>query len=151
MSETSSEGAWQVWYQDVFDREAPRRVETEGRGLVEGLMALWWLHLWEGVDEAGRSTFSRFNLWLVAPGRSVRLADSPEGAARLRAWVFAGGEAPDRALLAQVARAHARRMGEDPEGEGILLAAARAEDRAAFEAWLASEGGVSPREAGASA
>lgn len=148
MSEALREDTWQVWYQDTFDREAPRRVEVEGRGLVEGLAELWRFHLREGVDEAGRPTFSRFNLWLVERGQSVRPADSPEGVARLRAWIFAGGEAPDSRLLEGIAQVHARRLGEDPGGEGILQAAVRARDRAAFEAWLAAEGGLSAKEAG---
>ena len=41
---------WQVWYQDNFDRETPRRVEVEGEGLVLGLAELWSRHLFETVQ-----------------------------------------------------------------------------------------------------
>lgn len=38
---------WQVWSEDTFDREAPRRVKVEGEGLEKGLVELWVRHLSE--------------------------------------------------------------------------------------------------------
>jgi len=135
-----SEAEWQVWYQDMFDRECPRSVEVSGRGLVKGLVELWARHLGETVRPDGSEGFARFNLW-CAP-RSVRIVGSLEGAARLRGWVFGVREGPvqkgDKRLLTKIAIAHAHLIADGQSSEPILEAAAAAMNRREFEKRLAS-------------
>jgi hypothetical protein len=126
---------WELWYQDTFDREAPRRVEAAGRGMKAGLRELWAHYLLEAVRAGGRRGFARFNLWLPAEGRSVAIAGAREGAARLRDWV-AGERAGRSALLRQVAEVHAQLVRAGRGSEPILTAAQDAVDRASFVAWL---------------
>jgi hypothetical protein len=133
-----SRGAeWELWHQDTFDRESPRRVEVSGRGLAAGLAELWERHLREGVRPDGRPTFSRFNLWWKGAGRSVKVVGEREGQARLRSWIVEGERRIDRALLRRVAEAHARLTLSGETSEAIVAAALASPDRAAFEAWLA--------------
>jgi hypothetical protein len=138
--EMAPEAEWQVWYQDVFDRESPRSVEASGRGLVKGLVELWARYLGETVRPNGSEGFARFNLW-CAP-RSVKIVGNREGAARLRGWVFGirGGSIRkgDKRLLNRIAVAHAHLIVDGQSGEPILEAAAAAVDRRDFENRLAS-------------
>lgn len=130
------EAEWQVWYQDMFDRECPRSVEASGRGLVEGLVELWTRHLGETIRPDGSQGFSRFNLW-CAP-RSVHIVGNREGAVRLRGWVFGQGHVRkgDRHLLDRVAVMHANLVVTGQSSEPILEAAAAAQDRQDFESRL---------------
>jgi hypothetical protein len=57
-----SEAEWEIWYQDTFDRDAPRQVEIAGHGLLAGLLQLWERHLLETVQASGRRGFSRFKV-----------------------------------------------------------------------------------------
>ena len=79
---------WQIWYQDTFDRETPRKVEVEGQGLVDGLVELWSRHLKETVTASGGSGFSRFNLWWKQEATSIVIEGSQEGMVRVRSWIF---------------------------------------------------------------
>jgi len=107
---------WEIWHQDTFDRAAPRTREASGRGLQAGLVELWSRHLREGIDEEGRPTFARFNLWWPQTASSVAITGYRSGAARLRRWLRPGRAAtgaPDeprlsRARLLQIAHAHGR-------------------------------------------
>ena len=36
LPDAAPKAEWKVWYQDTFDRSAPRRVEAEGKGLTAG-------------------------------------------------------------------------------------------------------------------
>jgi hypothetical protein len=136
------EAEWQVWYQDMFDRECPRSVEVSGRGLVKGLVELWARHLGETIRPNGSEGFSRFNLW-CAP-RSVKIAGNREGAVRLREWVFSEGHVQGstlcqggRQLLDRIAAVHAHLIVAGQSSEPILEAAAAAQDRRDFESRLA--------------
>ena len=134
---------WQLWVQDTFDRQTPRRVQARGAGLVKGLKALWAHHLLEGVTEGGGAGFARFNLWLPAQEQALSLPAEHPALARLRRWVFPHGasmpeplQAADHALLALIAEAHARLLAQGKTSEPILLAAGEAADEKAFAAWL---------------
>jgi hypothetical protein len=125
------EAEWQVWYQDMFDRECPRRVETSGRGLVKGLTELWTRHLRETVRPDGKKGFSRFNLWWTP--RSVDIVGNWEGAVRLRGWISGQG---NRSLLNKVVAVHAHLIVAGQSSEPILETAVAAADRRDFEARL---------------
>lgn len=75
---------WQLWYKDLFDRQCPAEMESEGEGLVRGLTELWLRHLAEGVHG-----LSRFTLACKNPLQYVEIA-RPERDAMLtlRRWVF---------------------------------------------------------------
>lgn len=134
---------WQVWYEDTFDRECPRRVDVSGRGLARGLAELWARHLCETVTAQGSRGFSRFNLWWTGGG--IEIAGSWEGATRLRKWVFgAKGHirsgyvaGADAALLSQLAVTHAHLTLAGQSCAPILEAAAEAADRQDLQRWLA--------------
>ncbi len=134
---------WQVWYEDTFDRECPRRVDVSGRGLVRGLAELWARHLCETVTVQGSRGFSRFNLWWTGGG--IDIAGNWEGATRLRRWVFGAKKhirsgyvaEADADLLAQLAITHAHLILAGQSCAPILEAAAAAADRQDFQRRLA--------------
>jgi hypothetical protein len=144
VSDPAPEAAWQVWYQDTFDRECPRSVEISGQGLVRGLAELWTRHLRETVLAGGQRGFSRFNLWWKQEGRSIAITGEWEGQIRLRGWVSGkeratrGGhkQAGDETLLMKVALAHARLVMVGQSSEPILAAVKAAASRRDFEAQL---------------
>ena len=132
-----TEAEWELWYQDTFDRECPRQVEAAGRGLMDGLIALWAHHLLETVQANGQKGFSRFNLWWGQEGKSVEIRGAWEGQVRLRGWIYgaAGRDAKPtaRTLLRKVAATHQECILRGDSSEAILTAAKTAESRAAFE------------------
>lgn len=137
--DTISRANWQVWYQDVFDRECPRSVESAGQGLVQGLIELWVRHLRETVQASGQEGFARFNLWWEQRRQSVRVVGDWQGQINLRKWVFGDkghARAGDRKLLAQVAGAHVKLLLAEQSSEAILAAARDAASRKDFEARL---------------
>ena len=132
---------WQVWYQDLFDRECPRQVEVDGRGLAAGLLELWARHLFETVGADGQKGFSRFNLWWVQAEKSLEVTGPWDGMVRLRDWVFGDkrranqgyvAEA-DKELLNRVAKVHCQLALADQTSEAILTAAGRSASRESFE------------------
>jgi hypothetical protein len=143
MEPLDADAEWQVWYEDMFDRECPRSVEVSGRGLTRGLMELWARHLRETVGADGSKGFSRFNLWWAQ--RSIEVVGKWEGATRLRTWVLgsnrhAGGgyvAGADRRLLSKIAVAHAHLALTGRSCAPILEAAAAAANRRDFEGRLA--------------
>jgi hypothetical protein len=135
MAEVAPDAQWQIWYQDMFDRECPRQVVAEGTGLVAGLCELWSRHLFETLQTNGQRGFSRFNLWWRQPGRSVEIDGDRRAMSRLREWVYGDEEqVRDRyveggeSLLGRVAEMHARLVLGGETGEAILAAARDAED-----------------------
>ena len=130
--------AWEVWYQDLFDRECPRRVEAAGEGLVAGLAVLWDRTLREAITATGGEGLARFNLWLPAEGRSIAIEGEPAGLARIRRWVLGRGEGG--ALLVRVAEVHARLVLAGETSEAIARLAREALDREDFEARLGELG-----------
>ena len=44
---------WQLWHEDLFDRETPPNVDVSGRGLVAGLTELWRRHLSASIGAGG--------------------------------------------------------------------------------------------------
>lgn len=145
LPDVAPQDEWKVWYQDTFDRSAPRRVEAEGRGLTAGLVELWARHLFETVQADGGRGFSRFNLWWTQESTSVTVVGPEPGMIRLRGWVF--GEqrqarrgyvaAADKRLLTRVAALHGHLLLAGQSSEPILAAASTSADRRAFEAELA--------------
>ena len=139
------EAEWQVWYEDMFDRECPRQVQATGTGLAAGLVELWRYHLRETVQADGRRGFSRFNLWWVQAGKSVNVVGDWEGMVRLRGWIFGtplrarkdhvGAADPD--LLMTVAAIHSSLVAAGKTSEEIVSAALAAGRREDFEKLLA--------------
>lgn len=119
----ASEAEWEIWYQDLFDRESPRLVEISGRGLVNGLIELWRRHLFESVQEDGGKGFSRFNLWWKQMGRSIEVNGAWQGQMQLREWVFAGkgyGKLGNQSVLEKIAKAHQVIILQGKTGEEIV-------------------------------
>lgn len=147
LPDPAPDAEWQVWYEDTFDRECPRSIDTSGRGLAGGLMELWARHLCGTVQANGSRGFSRFNLWWAS--RSIEIAGNWEGAVRLRKWVFGAHargrrgdvERGDTRLLSKIAVVHAHLVLAGLSCEPILQAAAAALDRRDFERRLADLSG----------
>jgi len=139
------EAEWQVWYEDMFDRECPRQVQATGTGLAAGLVELWRYHLRETVQADGRRGFSRFNLWWGQAGKSVNVVGDWEGMVRLRGWILGtplrarkdhvGAADPD--LLMTVAAIHSSLVAAGKTSEEIVSAALAAGRREDFEKLLA--------------
>lgn len=119
---------WEVWYQDIFDRECPRQIEVAGRGLAAGLTELWARHLSETVQANGQKGFSRFNLWWKQEKKSVEVAGAWVGMVRLREW-----GSGDKELLMRIAALHGCLILAGQTSEGILAAAEASERREEFE------------------
>jgi hypothetical protein len=135
LADPAPEAGWELWYQDLFDRECPPSVDVRGRGLVRGLMELWARYLRETVGARGNKGFSRFHLW--SEGRATGIDGDWQGAIRLREWVLGTGdhygqgyiEAADAPLLEKIAITHAHLVVAEQPGELILATAAAAVDR----------------------
>lgn len=142
----ASEAEWEIWHQDMFDRERPRQVEIAGRGLVDGLMELWRRHLFETVKPDGGKGFSRFNLWWKLEQKSIEVVGDWQGQVQLRRWVF--GATPRRnmedvdeggkALLHKIAVAHKEKIMRGKTSEEILAIAKSSVSREEFEKQLLS-------------
>jgi hypothetical protein len=138
------EAEWQVWYEDLFDRETPRQVQATGWGLAAGLVELWRYHLREAVQADGRKGFSRFNLWWKQAQESVTIVGDWEGMVRLRGWIFG----PERCarkdhvraagsdLLMTVAATHSSLVAAGKTSAEIVSAALVAESREDFQSRL---------------
>jgi len=135
---------WQLWYQDTFDREAPRKVEAEGEGLEKGLYELWKRHLSETVMEGGGRGFARFNLWWVEAGKSVEVVGGWGAQLKLRGWVYKWGKfirtgrkvQLDEGLLQKIASVHADLIRGGETSERILDAVSKVGSKAEYVAWL---------------
>ncbi len=131
---------WVLWYQDLFDRDTPRRVELAGRGWLAGLIELWARHLFEAVQANGERGFSRFNLWLPQTEKSIIVVGDWQGQVRLRRWIYGDrqltdtgyAEAGDRELLQSVASAHRNLILEGKTSGELLAWAAGVQNRADF-------------------
>lgn len=102
---------WELWYVDVFDREMPPVLEASGRGIVEGLVALWEHTLDEGIVDDGNASFSRFGLsWGKTHLETASVYVTPfdnHTLAKLRRWVVHASDPEQRpALLGQLAQLH---------------------------------------------
>ena len=141
LSDADPAAEWELWYQDAFDRECPRRVEVAGRGLAAGLAELWARHLFETVQADGQQGFSRFNLWWKQEKKSVAVAGEWSGMVRLRQWIFGNKgqtykgyvEEGNKALLMRVAALHGCLILTGQTGEKILATAAACVSRENFE------------------
>ena len=91
---------WQLWLQDNFDRETPRRVVSSGQGLLAGLTELWACHFSETVQPGGQAGFLRFNLWYAEGDISV--VGEQAGQAKIKAWIDEAGQAGLLPVLAEV-------------------------------------------------
>ena len=135
---------WQVWYQDMFDRECPRQVEITGQGLTAGLAELWARHLFETVGADGGRGFSHFNLWWKQARKSAEIVGAWAGMVRLRGWVFGRRQQAskgylgdgDKDLLMRVAEVHGGLILAGQTSERILAAAEDCMSREDFESHL---------------
>lgn len=145
-STTASEVEWELWYQDLFDRESPRQVEMRGRGLAEGLRELWARHLLETVQADGVRGFSRFNLWLRQEHISVEIVGDWGGQRRLRNWVYGQPRGSTSleldeggvALLDLIAETHQDQILIGASSQKILSLAKNAQSQDEFKKWLFS-------------
>jgi hypothetical protein len=132
-----TEAEWQVWYEDTFDRECPRRVEIAGRGLANGLIELWTRYLFETVQANGQEGFSHFDLWWKQKEQSIKVIGEWEGSTRLREWVFGNNrqthaeyvQEGDKELLMTLAIAHGNLVLDGRTSEAILAEAKAASSR----------------------
>jgi hypothetical protein len=133
---------WDLWYCDTFDHDSEPSLELDGFGLVIGLSELWARYLFETIQPDGREGFSSFSLnWNQ---RRIYIQGDKKGALRLRIWMFGDKtqsekgyvEEADKALLNQIADAHARIVDSDQSTQAILLLASIAIDRTEFEKQL---------------
>lgn len=139
-----SKAMWEIWYQDVFDRETPRQLEVHGHGLVEGLSELWARHLFETVQVDGQKGFSRFNLWWKQEHRSIEISGEWEGQIRLRKWVFGNktqtespySQVSKNDLILKIAEIHKNLIVEGKTCEVILAIAKKSTDIDDFENFL---------------
>ncbi len=136
----SGNPGWELWYQDLFDRETPLQREVSGRDLAQGLAELWGRYLIESLLPDGGDGFARFHLSL-AGGRSIGIDGERRGALRLRDWVYGarrhltgGYLAEADPIVHRIAAAHAvlHTAGHDG-GRELLEVAAEAGDRQLFE------------------
>ena len=142
----TTEIKWELWYQDVFDRETPRQVEKSGSGLVAGLMELWLHHLGEAIIADGRVGCSRFNLWLKRDRISIRIMGEGEGLVKLREWIFSEHESSghrlrqgaDHELLQAIVEIHNRLLRVGETNKKIVNLAATSRSRKDFEERLAA-------------
>ena len=128
--------AWELWFQDNFDRESPRRVVQHGEGLVEGLLALWRHHLDETVQKEGILGFARYNLWLPENGVSLVITGEGVGLKKLSQWVWKDDAAfgtEDRGLLLKIAQAHAAQDNLAQGSRWIERLARQAQHQLTFE------------------
>lgn len=92
--------AWQLWYRDTFDRDAPPSLEARGTDIVHGLHALWFSTLKEAILENGSASFSRFHLtWGDAPAMRVEIVVNPFdnlALLKVRRWVGFAEPSPTR-------------------------------------------------------
>ena len=137
---------WELWYEDVFDKECPRQVEAVGRGLLAGLAELWARHLFETVRVDGQRGFSRFNLWWKQQGKSVEVVGEWDAMIRLRKWIFGNKrqaykshvEESDKELLMTVARAHGCLLLDGQTSERIFTLVESCMNRENFEGQVVS-------------
>lgn len=134
------DAGWQLWHQDVFDRECPPSIEASGDELAAGLRALWTSYLRSGVQHGGIKTFSRFHL--MWRGSQIDIEWEMKGIARLREWVFgprrSGEECGDgdTALLTQLAAAHEKLLAAGKSAQPIVTLATSTTGRHTFERML---------------
>ena len=142
--DTLTDAAWEIWYQDTFDLDTPRRIEHIGRGLENGLAVLWKHHLLEGVQPGGQTSFARFNLWLKEEKCSIEIPSEGTEIQKLRSWLVTSRLTGDEVgvhgagmeMLAMLAAAHCRLLQANRTVEPIFLAAENSANRAAFKAEL---------------
>jgi hypothetical protein len=131
---------WEVWSEDTFDREARPTMDTRGKGLLDGLTALWIRFLLETARYEGNQGFTRFYL-RRPPAAAINIKGSSEGAKRLRHWVFGTKKreirnylkVADRWLLEVIISIHAGLLGNEQSSEPILNIAAEEADQQGFE------------------
>ena len=82
--------AWQLWYRDSFDRDAPPSLQSSGVNIIQGLYQLWFYTLREGVQDNGSASFSSFQLtWGNRPSTRVDILIDPfhnVSLLKLRQW-----------------------------------------------------------------
>lgn len=142
LPDPAPDATWELWYQDMFDRESRPYVDARGQGFVRGLMELWARHLFETVRADGSKGFSRFHLSWQRGGAAIE--GDWQGATRLRAWIFGDKEhamkgyvaEAEVSLLEPIARVHAHLLIDRQSAAAILDWAAATDDRHRFEAEL---------------
>ena len=127
---------WQVWYQDMFDRETPRQVVAKGTGLAAGLTELWRRHLHEAVQPNGSLGFSRYNLWWKQASRSASVVGDSAGLVQIREWALSRArrnqEGSGEDVLSAVAGVHSHLMVAGRSCACIPATAALAPDPVSF-------------------
>lgn len=81
--------AWEIWSNDMFDRDAAPVREAAGEHTKDGMAELWRRHLTEGVDASGIDTLTAFHLRLLPAGLNHYTPRGSQYTAvslRLREW-----------------------------------------------------------------
>ncbi len=74
----NSSTVWHLWYTDMFDRDAPRSLQSSGENIVRGLYSLWFIILNEGILDNGCPSFSYFYLtWGNTSATRIDIAVDP--------------------------------------------------------------------------
>lgn len=139
-----NEEEWEIWLQDNFDPDTPRQVILTGEGLINGLTKLWIWHLYETVQKDGFICFSKFNLWIKQPKRSIEVIGDIAGQKKLRKWLFRNyrgnnvdcRDAVDQNLLGFIVKAHLNLLEEGRTCETIIEQASKSDNRYQFEKLL---------------
>jgi hypothetical protein len=103
---------WQLWYIDIFDRDAPPSLQASGANILQGLYELWLFTLKEGVQDNGSASFSRFHLtWGKTASSRVDVAIRPfdnKTLLKLRQWAHLTehDQEQDISVLSRLAQLH---------------------------------------------
>lgn len=129
---------WELWYQDQFDWDCPRKIEVKGKDLVNGLRLLWQYHLHESITPEGQPGFSKFNLRLPLLKRSVEISAESSSLVNIRDWVLGLGEnvpdplGRDYGLLDLIGQAHYDLLIRGKNIDEIMRIAEASENRLDF-------------------
>ena len=131
---------WEIWHQDYFDPNTPRKVILAGDELIDGLTELWIRHLYDTLRQDGFVGFSKYNLWLVQSRQSIEVIGDLAGQKKLREWIFRGNlinnksslDAVGLNLLYIIAKTHCRLFQEGQTSEIIVEKAKDSDDSDQF-------------------
>ncbi len=136
------EEIWELWVQDRFDWDTPRKVEIRGKDLKKGLCTLWQYHLRESITPEGHQGFSKFNLWLPSLRSSHEISGELSSQVKIRDWAFGFGERlPDPSgenhdLLELLGKAHYCLIASRQNEQEILKIAEASKDQFDFSRHL---------------
>ena len=135
---------WEIWHQDHFDPNTPRKVVLAGDELIDGLTELWIRHFCETLRRDGYIGFSIYNLWLVKSRQSIEVVGDLAGQKKLRKWIIRDywdyspdcKDAVDKNLLDIIVKAHLCLLEAGGTSEIIFEKVNKSDNRHQFEKLL---------------